>query len=145
MLVTGALWVMTTKAACTSLFSPAQTLTNAPKSTQTGKPRWNSADRFVRRAKKILPQRDVVHRCMVCKFLVALTRRDLWPKLKTLFLILRRQCPNTALRIAKVDCDLKSSQPVTLVTVAELVSRPGDFVNTNPLLRIGPSPAKRFC
>ena len=33
MLVTGALKVMTTKAACTSLFSPAQTLTNAPKTT----------------------------------------------------------------------------------------------------------------
>jgi hypothetical protein len=27
----------------------------------------------------------------------------------------------------------------------ELVSRPGDFVNTNSLLRIGISPAKRFC
>src|ERR1700681_753822 len=52
MLVTGALRVMTTTAACTSLFSPAQTLTNAPKSTQTGKPRWKSADRFVRRAER---------------------------------------------------------------------------------------------
>jgi hypothetical protein len=29
--------------------------------------------------------------------------------------------------------------------LAYLVSRPGDFVNTNPLLRIGISPAKRFC
>jgi hypothetical protein len=27
----------------------------------------------------------------------------------------------------------------------ELVSRPGDFVNANPLLRIGVSPAERFC
>ena len=27
----------------------------------------------------------------------------------------------------------------------QLVSRPGDFVNANPLLRIGVSPAKRFC
>ena len=26
-----------------------------------------------------------------------------------------------------------------------LVSRPGDFVNANPLLRIGVSPAERFC
>ena len=26
-----------------------------------------------------------------------------------------------------------------------LVSRPGDFVSTNPLLRIGVSPAERFC
>jgi arylsulfatase A-like enzyme len=26
-----------------------------------------------------------------------------------------------------------------------LVSRPGDFVNANPLLRIGISPAERFC
>jgi hypothetical protein len=30
-------------------------------------------------------------------------------------------------------------------SVGALVSRPGDFVNTNPLLRIGISPAKRFC
>ena len=30
-------------------------------------------------------------------------------------------------------------------TVTSLVSRPGDFVNTNSLLRIGISPAKRFC
>jgi pimeloyl-ACP methyl ester carboxylesterase len=29
--------------------------------------------------------------------------------------------------------------------VEKLVGRPGDFVNTNPLLRIGISPAKRFC
>ena len=27
----------------------------------------------------------------------------------------------------------------------DLVSRPGDFVNANPLLRIGVSPAERFC
>src|ERR1700694_1814173 len=52
MLVTGALKEMTTKAACTSLFSPAQTLTNAPKNTQIGKLRWNSADHFATRAKK---------------------------------------------------------------------------------------------
>jgi Xaa-Pro aminopeptidase len=30
-------------------------------------------------------------------------------------------------------------------TGPKLVSRPGDFVNTNPLLRIGISPAERFC
>jgi transaldolase len=29
--------------------------------------------------------------------------------------------------------------------VLVLVSRPGDFVNVNPLLRIGVSPAERFC
>jgi hypothetical protein len=29
--------------------------------------------------------------------------------------------------------------------IAFLVSRPVDFVNANPLLRIGVSPAERFC
>ncbi len=33
----------------------------------------------------------------------------------------------------------KFKQPI------KLVGCPGDFVNTNPLLRIGISPAKRFC
>jgi hypothetical protein len=37
-----------------------------------------------------------------------------------------------------------AKQPVERVSGA-LVSRPGDFVNTNPLLRIGISPAERFC
>ena len=32
-----------------------------------------------------------------------------------------------------------------LETFVALVSRPGDFVNANPLLRIGVSPAERFC
>jgi hypothetical protein len=37
-----------------------------------------------------------------------------------------------------------SSYTITLLA-SELVSRPGDFVNANPLLRIGVSPAERFC
>jgi hypothetical protein len=33
----------------------------------------------------------------------------------------------------------------TILNAEILVNRPGDFVNTNSLLRIGISPAKRFC
>jgi hypothetical protein len=49
---------------------------------------------------------------------------------------------------AEVDQDLafivaQRLVPATIYTY--LVSRPGDFVNANPLLRIGISPAERFC
>ena len=41
----------------------------------------------------------------------------------------------------------KNTEPVVSSKWPEhaLVSRPGDFVSTNPLLRIGVSPAERFC
>jgi DNA-directed RNA polymerase specialized sigma24 family protein len=41
--------------------------------------------------------------------------------------------------------DMLQSTALVHEAYLRLVSRPGDFVNTNPLLRVGVSPAERFC